>query len=222
MIPRSSHYKLGLHNFKTLFDVEEHQDNVCSAQVALMLTFYAATIDDETNSYWLSTAIHYARMGGADQYQTKGTGTERKATLKRLWWCCILRDRIMALGHRRPLQIRPTDFDFSQPGLLEDDIKDEIHGSRVYDPATKLVLVRLAASLCELVVAMNDILELCYPQRPGLEANKNNCSSQELRDSFSRLDEWHQSAVAKLQISARPPDMHGSLTLFVNAIYIYY
>ncbi|KAJ4322143.1 hypothetical protein N0V84_004978 [Fusarium piperis] len=206
--PSEEKWNGGSRNSKTLFDLEEHRDSVRSAQVALMLTFYAVTIDDATNSYWLSTAIHYARMGGADQYQTKGPGTERKATLKRLWWCCILRDRIMALGHRRPLQIRPTDFDFSQPGLLEDDIEDEIHGSRVYDPETKTVLLRLVASLCELVVAMNGILELCYPLRPGPESNRNGCSSQELRDSFSRLDEWHQSAVAKLQISARLPDMY--------------
>lgn len=202
--------------------MHEHKDDVCSAQVALMLTYHAPTVYDRTNSYWLSTAIHFARMCGADMYESQGLGFECKATLKRLWWCCILRDRIMALGLRRPLQIKPTDFDFSKPGLLEDDIKDEIYNSKVYDPATKRVLVRLAASLCELAVAMNDILMFCYTPRPDAESRPLHFSSHDLPDTLATIDKWHQAARDKLQVPAGLAQVHGSLTLFVNVIYIYY
>ncbi|KAM5373450.1 hypothetical protein ACJZ2D_006944 [Fusarium nematophilum] len=207
---------------KTLFHMGNHRDNVSRAQAALMLTYHAPAIYDRTNSYWLGIAIHFAKMGGADQYQSNSLSPECTITLKRLWWCCILRDRIMTLGLGRSLQIKPTDFDFSQPALLADDIEDEIHGSEVYDPATKRVLIRLIASLCELAVAMNDILILCYPLGPNFEPRSLDHSPRELRVSFFRLDEWHQAAVANLQIPAGLCEVHGSLTLFVNAIYIYY
>lgn len=207
---------------KTLFNMHEQKDDVCSAQVALLLTYHAPTIYDRTNSYWLSTAIHFARMCGADKYQSRGLGFDCKATLKRLWWCCILRDRIMALGLRRPLQIKPTDFDFSKPGLLEDDFQDEIYSSKVYEPATKRVLVHLAASLCDLAVAMNDIITFCYTPRPDDESGTLDCSSHDFRGTLAKLDKWHQAAGAKLHVPSRLSQTHGSLTLFVNVIYIYY
>ncbi|KAH7142766.1 fungal-specific transcription factor domain-containing protein [Dactylonectria estremocensis] len=205
---------------KTLFYVQEQRDDVASAQVALMLTYHAPSIYDRTSSYWLNTAIHFATMAGANKYESTSIEAKRRTTLKRLWWCCILRDRIMALGLRRSLQIKPTDFDFSQPGILEEDIKDEIAFSEVYDPVTKRHLAHLTVSLCEMAVAMNETLLVCYPSE--MEANKHQRTPQELRDLFLRLDEWHQTAAAKFQVPVRLPGMHESLTLFANALYIYF
>lgn len=79
-----------------------------------MLTYYAPTTNDRTSTYWLSTAINYARNAGADQYRTTNDILhENKGALKRLWWCCIIRAKILALGLRRPPHIRLMDFDFT-------------------------------------------------------------------------------------------------------------
>lgn len=164
-----------------------------------MLTYHAPTIDDTTNSYWLSTAVHFARSVNAHRYETLDDDSDEKLTLKRLWWCCIVRDRIMALSLRRPIQIRPSDFDFDQPGLIEEDLKDEIRGSIVYDSSTKRIVLQLAASLCELAVTLNDVLTVCYPQKPQTSAQPTETTGdpKELMVLVSKLDTWYETAVAR-------------------------
>ncbi|KAL2678472.1 hypothetical protein Neosp_009218 [[Neocosmospora] mangrovei] len=205
---------------KALFHIDRCRDDVSSAQSALMLTYHSPTIFDKTNSYWLSTAIHFARQAGADRCGATGGSRKGQAALKRLWWCCILRDRIMALSLWRPVQISLTDLDFDSLGLLEDDVRQEIRGSAVYDPTTKRILAELVGCLCELSVVLNDILMICYTPTP--DANDPTRTLTRLKDSVSRLNEWHDMVVPKLQVPTEIPGGHESLTLFTNAIYIYY
>ncbi|KAI0136168.1 hypothetical protein BJ170DRAFT_677048 [Xylariales sp. AK1849] len=83
---------------KFLFDIHrQNGDDVASAQGALMLTYHVPDINDRTGALWLDTAIHFARSAQADHYSELEESFPEKATLKRLWWCCVLRDRIMAL-----------------------------------------------------------------------------------------------------------------------------
>lgn len=188
-----------------------------------MLTYYVPTNSDKTNTYWLSTAVHFARNAGADKYDTiEDSSRKHKGILKRLWWCCILRDRVMALGLRRPLHIRPTDFDFTQPRFTESDFQDEIRDSMVYNPATKQLLAQLAVSLCELAIALNDVLALLYPMigRPKLEDSLQ--SRKELETSRATLDRWYEKTVAKFYIPTYLHGAHKSLVLFTDMLYIYY
>ncbi|RSM06729.1 hypothetical protein CEP52_005585 [Fusarium oligoseptatum] len=205
---------------KTLFHIDGCRDDVSSAQSALMLTYHSPTIFDKTNSYWLSTAIHFARQAGADRCGATGGSPKGQAALKRLWWRCILRDRIMALSLWRPMQISLTDLDFDRLGPLEDDVRQEIRGSAVYDPATKRMLAQLVGCLCELSVVLNDILTICYTTTP--DANDPTQTLTQLKDSVSRLSEWHDTVVPKFHLPSEVPGGHESLNLFTNAIYIYY
>jgi len=127
----------------------------------------------------------------------------------------------MALGLRGPLHIKPADFDFTQPGFVEADFRDEIRGSMVYDSTAKQVLVQLAGMLCELAVALNNILEVLYretPFRPG--GHHNPPSPEDLKTWSLGLDNWYEKALAKLRLPT--PRANKSLVLFTNMIYIYY
>ncbi|KAJ3460955.1 hypothetical protein MRS44_011822 [Fusarium solani] len=205
---------------KALFHIDRYRDDVSSAQSALMLTYHSPTIFDKTNSYWLSTAIHFARQAGAHTCGATGGSPKGQAALKRLWRCCILRDRIMALSLWRPVQIALTDLDFDSLGLLEDDVRQEIKGSAVYDPATKRMLAQLVGCLCELSVVLNDVLMICYTTTP--DANDPTHTLTRLKDSVSRLSEWHDMVVHKFQLPTDVPGGHESLSLFTNAMFIYY
>ncbi|KAG8665128.1 uncharacterized protein FPOAC1_013106 [Fusarium poae] len=133
-------------------------NDAAGARCALMLTYHAPFTSDRASAFWLSQGIEYAKRAGAHLYSHIEENSREKASLKRLWWCCILRDRIMALGLRQQLQIRPTDFDFSLPGLDQNDFKDEMRLSMVYDSTTKVILVHLIGVLCELAVVLNGVL----------------------------------------------------------------
>ncbi|KAJ9131606.1 C6 zinc finger domain containing protein [Pleurostoma richardsiae] len=209
---------------KALFDIDTYRNDVANAQGALMLTYHALSNDDKTNTYWLSTAVHFARNAGADQYAAVDDTLQRKrSSLKRLWWCCILRDRIMALGLRRSLHIRSTEFDFSQTGLTESDFQDEIRGSMVYNPATKQVLAQLAVSFCELAVALNDSLTFLYPVG-GTNARSGDPRQTEryLEACSAGLHHWYEKTVAKFHIPTQMVGIHDALILFTDMLYIYY
>lgn len=197
-------------------------DDIEVAQCALLLTYHAPAIADHTNTCWLRKAIQAARDAHAHQYNTFSDATGKKSTLKRLWWSCVLRDRVMSLSLRRPLEIKPGDFDFSfsLPGLTESDFEQEINSSVVYNNTTKRALVQLLALLCEFAVVMNDTLSLCYDPEPGQTLDRHNMRS--LKEQVYGLDGWYDSAVSQIRTIRKSPGLHKSTSVFINAIYIYY
>ncbi|TPX13018.1 uncharacterized protein E0L32_006663 [Thyridium curvatum] len=236
---------------KALFDTDPYRDDIISAQGALMLTYHAPTTNASISTYWLSTAVHFARSARADTFDTfassTGDGTpagnaqaQRTATiLKRLWWCCIMRDRIMSLGLRRPLHIGAADVDADLPGFAERDFADEVRGSLVYGPATKQILVQVAVSFSELCPVLNDALAILYPTRAGAALDNPSRSRRVAMDCLARLDRWHGKTLAKFQvprhsnlfggpgggvggIGGGAHHQHESLTLFTNMMYIYH
>ncbi|KAF5707251.1 c6 zinc finger domain-containing protein [Fusarium globosum] len=56
------------------------------------------------------------------------------------------------------MQIKPADFDFSLPGLDQNDFVGEMRVSATYDATTKVVLVHLIGVICELAVVLNGVL----------------------------------------------------------------
>ncbi|CAK7225853.1 hypothetical protein SEUCBS140593_006044 [Sporothrix eucalyptigena] len=84
--------------------------------------------------------------------------------LKRLWWSCLIRDRLLSLGVRRTLQIPRAQFDVDRHPLLNTaDLADEIAYSRVYNLETKKYLVAVVVHIAELCVVLTDVLAMAYP-----------------------------------------------------------
>ena len=129
-------------------------------------------IDHYTNSSFLAKAIRHAKNADAHLYDTEPTLTEdQRQQRKRLWWCCILRDRIVALGVRRSIQITPNDFDFGQECLTAADFSEEMDKSRVYRADTKRLLVDIVALQCQLAVAVTPLAMASYPARDSSSQN---------------------------------------------------
>ncbi|KAH6871218.1 hypothetical protein B0T10DRAFT_417581 [Thelonectria olida] len=205
----------------TLLDLSSPENDAVKAQVALLLTYYTQSTTDRTNTYWLKIAIHHAQTAGAPSYETSDNNSREKGQLKRLWWCCILRDRVMALSSRRSLQIRAEDFDFSNDGLTENDLRDEMNGSIVYDAKTKKVLIELIVMLCELGVVLNDILADVYPEQPSKRTRIRE-SPERLKALSVTLDHWYEKAFLRFRIPTTLSGAHKSLILFTNILYTYY
>ncbi|KAF9772795.1 hypothetical protein IL306_009480 [Fusarium sp. DS 682] len=161
-----------------------------------------------TNSIWLSTAIHLAQAAGADQFYTSLNQSLATVTeLKRLWWCCIVRDRILPLGMRRQLHI--TSLDLDQAGYLptEKDFSREIEGSRVYGPQTKQTLVRLFITLCELTIPLTDVIKTVYPTGRLTDVHfpvvrDAQQSSKSLRSCEAGLEAWFERATIQFPTPA--------------------
>ncbi|TXC02842.1 hypothetical protein FocTR4_00014737 [Fusarium oxysporum f. sp. cubense] len=214
---------------KLLFDLCSERNLVSSAQGALLLS-YNGTMKDQkrTNSIWLSTAIHLAQAAGADQFHTSlNPSLTTVNELKRLWWCCIVRDRILPLGMRRQLHI--TSLDVAHGSFLptEKDFSREIDGSRVYAPQTKRTLVRLFITLCELTVPLTDVIKIVYPTGRLTDTHSPVVhDAQQGRESLQSceagLEAWFERATIQFPTPAGIITREESLVLYTNLLYIYY
>ncbi|KAJ4248833.1 hypothetical protein NW762_012671 [Fusarium torreyae] len=215
---------------KLLFDFCGGKNLVSNAQGALLLS-YNATMKDQrrTNSIWLATSIHLAQAAGADQFHT-GSGQSSSATneLKRLWWCCIVRDRILPLGVRRQLHITWLDLTQGHYMLSEQDFAREIEESQVYEPQTKRTLIQLFISLCELAVPLTDVIKTVYATgQPTTNAESPiirnpQQTNESIRSCEAGLDAWFDKATIQFPTPAGIISSEESLVLYTNLMYIYY
>lgn len=198
------------------------RDKLVSVQGALLLTYYVADTNPNTNSYWLGTAIHLARCLGADRYHIT-TEMPAKVTLKlkKIWWSCILRDRILALGLRRPLKIGSNDFDLTLSGMSEEDFEDELWKSSVYNPSTKKILAQLLCAQCELAAALTRLLEVLYPVKVTLHSQTTK-SKYILKHCEEDLDRWYDRTSERFSLATRLAGAHNSLLLYISLPFIYY
>ncbi|KAH7010070.1 fungal-specific transcription factor domain-containing protein [Ilyonectria destructans] len=239
---KSSFYKRA----KLIYDFGLETSSISIAQAALLLS-HSHLIPlphggcKHLGPMWLGIAMHYARDAGAHRYQSIPTDgspvsdEQRKlsAVLKRLWWCCIIRDRLMPLTSRRTIKITHSNFNFTgNPLLGVADLADEFHKSSVYDPATKRFLAEILAKLVELCVILTEVLTLTFPMHDDPSRAPSHPATEESRigDCRMALRRWYSTV---LRIQSTPSgdilknvDTSGSPNsspvLFMNLLEMYY
>jgi hypothetical protein len=89
------------------------------------MTYWYETPDDQKDTWhWMGVAISLAHTIGLHRNPSNSTMEPKKQRLwKRIWWSCFMRDRLVALGMRRPTRIKDEDFDV--PMLTLDDFEIE-------------------------------------------------------------------------------------------------
>ena len=221
-----------------LYDFSTDPDPVSIAQAALLLTYWCPTFRSgprKPNSRWLRIAIQHAKSCGADQYDMPSIGLhvsqqdmKRRNILKRIWWCCIIRDRIMPICVRRNIQISSAQFDFASCSPLGyDDMVDELEASRVYNIATKHKLILALERLTELCVTLTDILSLVYPTEsiPILDAAAHSTAYAQVQEHKRSLRCWAAATRPPLALKDLPPNpgpYEDSAVLFTNLVWIYF
>ncbi|KAH6663322.1 cutinase transcription factor 1 beta [Plectosphaerella plurivora] len=231
---------------KLLYDMDTESSPVSIAQAALLLTHWSpptSSAPRKPNSAWLAIAIQHAKTAEAHHHAALPTRQQgqtpaqarRQNLLKRLWWCCIIRDRIMGLGLRRSLQITRAHFDFDGAATFGfADLAAEASRSRVYDPDTKRCLAEILEQLVELCVVLTDVLILVFPldDSPGWGRDMRPAERETLRDCKVALRRWYKGATRRFPASggsavARPGGRgsefhHDSVILYTNLMYMYY
>ena len=234
---------------KLLFDFETESSPAAIAQASLLLSYWSPSTNPGTknpNTGWLCTAIQQAKLAEAHHYArmgVSGTATDKRRAnaLKRLWWCCIIRDRVMSLGVRRPIQITRAHFDLeANPPLCRADLADEVERSRVYNPGTKSCLIEITLHLAKLCVVLTDILTLVFPQddTPGWGRTMAESDAGRVRQGKLELRRWYKDVALKYPMfggGTNGPSSsqaksgangrafyHDSVILYTNLMYMYY
>jgi len=207
----------------------EH-NSIALAQACLLLSLQSTMMNQKLNSVWLSKAIAHAETAGANHYYREKDSSHR-LSLKRLWWSCILRDRMISLGVRRMIQIGPEKFDFDQAGLEAEDLAEECHESDVYDSASKKSLSKIVVAQCELAVAMMPMMITAYcdenpSQIDGSSVSMLMHSMTAVEKASTELSVWaRRFRLALVCLADEDQDGHDanpSITLFAYMTLIHY
>ncbi|KAL6703186.1 hypothetical protein ACN47E_010115 [Coniothyrium glycines] len=108
---------------RILYDFDYESDRVSLVQALLLLTYYYETPDDQKDTWhWMGVATSVAHTIGLHRNPDNTNLDSRRVKLwKRIWWSTYMRDRLIALGMRRPTRIKSEDFDV--PMLTLDDFE---------------------------------------------------------------------------------------------------
>lgn len=197
-----------------LYDFDYETDRLILVQGLLLMTYWYETPDDQKDTWhWMGVAISLAHTIGLHRDPAKTPMVPQKQKLwKRIWWSCLMRDRLVALGMRRPTRIKGEDFDV--PVLNEDDFEIAAlpEENRLLGPECALIrdteMQRELAIMCiekaKLCMFIGDMLKVQYSvlSRSGmgpehttnsthmLLPNKNGENMEEVENVDRHLQDW--------------------------------
>ncbi|CRK09379.1 hypothetical protein BN1723_009064, partial [Verticillium longisporum] len=211
---------------KLLYDLGGEPSSEVLGQSSLLLSFSYTPEDPrsrQSNTSWLRRAINHARLAAADpdavESEDEQPAISERAShgnvLKRLWWSCIMRDRVIALALRRQALITKETLDLQiYPGLEAKDLLDEVHKSKVYDSDTKKELIEVTCRLSSLCIIVTDLLSLMASQKsdkslrpshdPERDAQRTLRLEKDLQ-SCSALALLSQNSIVRAMMATSPP-----------------
>ncbi|KAK5168092.1 uncharacterized protein LTR77_006660 [Saxophila tyrrhenica] len=158
---------------RLLYDFDYEVDRISLIQSLLLMTYWYETPDDQKDSHhWMGIAVSLSHTIGLHRNPEKTSSMDlpRQRLWRRMWWATYMRDRLIALGMRRPTRIKNKDFDV--PMLTMDDFEiHELSDRPSCIPAECKVMrnaemQRQLAVMCiektKLCVAMSHILSVQY------------------------------------------------------------
>lgn len=158
---------------RLLYDFDCEVDRISLIQSLLLMTYWYETPDDQKDSHhWMGIAVSLAQTIGLHRNPGKSMTMEpaRQQLWKRIWWSTYMRDRLIALGMRRPTRIKNGDFDV--PMLTVDDFEiaaladgpscmpDECRFMRVEEQQRRMAIMCIEkAKLC---ICISNVLGVQY------------------------------------------------------------
>ncbi|KAF2222899.1 fungal-specific transcription factor domain-containing protein [Elsinoe ampelina] len=98
---------------RLLYDFDYEQDRISLIQALLLMTYWYETPDDQKDSHhWMGIAVSLSHTIGLHRNpERSGMEVKQRRLWRRIWWSTYMRDRLIALGMRRPTRIKNEDFD---------------------------------------------------------------------------------------------------------------
>ena len=108
-----------------LYEFEYDTDRVTILQSLLLMTYYYDSPEDQKGAwYWMGVSLSCASSLGL---QSRSARLEQdlkiRSLRKRLWWCCYMRDKLIAISMRRPSRIKDSDFDTEMLQMNDFDLE---------------------------------------------------------------------------------------------------
>lgn len=112
---------------RLLYGLGCESNQLSMLQALLLMTYWYEGPDDEKDTwYWMGIGLSLAQVLGMHRNpEHLGIPLREKRLRKRIWWSCFMRDRLLALGIRRPARIRSEDFTVPMLTIEDFDLSHE-------------------------------------------------------------------------------------------------
>ncbi|KAJ6002538.1 fungal-specific transcription factor domain-containing protein [Penicillium sp. IBT 35674x] len=210
---RKSARKRFFNRVRLLYGLDCETDRLALLQSLLFMTFwYDAPADEKDTWHWMGVSLSLAQVMGIHRNPENLKISPMAKRLRiRLWWSCFMRDKLLALGIRRPARIRPDEsnvpmltLDDFDTGPVSDEVRTLLGASALpqsTDQQRKLSLTCIElAKLCICIghillsqysVVENDPVNSKYFTSVMVFPRKTDEQSNELEKCDDELSEWH-------------------------------
>lgn len=203
---------LSTHHEQLLYDFDWDVDRICLIQSLLLMNYWYVSENDQKDPWhWLGICISLATSIGLNQPITYANKDARVSRLwRRIWWSCVMRDRIISLSMRRPMRINYEDIKL--PFLTRDDfeirpISTSIPPLRecsfLTDGYTRTMLADMGIAKSRLLVSIGHIIKTFYHLRGfgGSTAESTmlytpkraDINGKQFLDMQHELDQWYRN-----------------------------
>ncbi|KAL9090410.1 MAG: hypothetical protein Q9159_002037 [Coniocarpon cinnabarinum] len=208
---------------RLLYDFDYEDDRIALLQALLLMTYWYESPNDQKDTWhWLGVAISVATSIGLNRDPSWGPLDKRRQSLwKRLWWSTVIRDRLIAIGMRRPLRIKSSEHNV--PMLTLDDFPLEPLSSNItvvgpscvvaYDAGMRASLAQLCIAKAQFCACIGHVLTSQYSQPTSnrnfatepvttevLLPNRKENPSSEVAACASEIDAWINNLCPEAQL----------------------
>ncbi|KFY14282.1 hypothetical protein V492_02721 [Pseudogymnoascus sp. VKM F-4246] len=169
---------------RALYDFDYEPDGVVMVQALILMSFWLETPEGQKDTWhWIGAAISTANSIGLHCNPVDSTtDVKTKRLWKRIWWSCLMRDRLASLGLRRIPRTK-DDHDMPMLTLADFDIRPLAANITIIPPKCRMIrdvemqkeLAMLCISQAKLSLCISHVLNTQYTvliRDQGMTANQ--------------------------------------------------
>ncbi|GFP59081.1 cutinase transcription factor 1 beta [Trichoderma asperellum] len=193
-----------------LYEFDFESDDITNIQALLLMShYYPSMVEQKHTWFWVHQAISLSQGLGLH----RSAGQEPQHSLwARIWWACLVRDRLTTLGTGRPMHI--NSLDCTVPMLTLDDLKED--GDSEDDRTVKEFFIDFV-KLCQY---MEGVLSL-----PHNMATAAGSLPEQISLCEETLQHWRLNLVPSARLheeNSRDFDKRGICTLYRAILHLIY
>ncbi|PLN82909.1 putative C6 transcription factor [Aspergillus taichungensis] len=158
---RKSARKAFFQRARLLYDFDYEVDRISLVQSLLLMTYWYETPDDQKDTWhWMGVSLSLAHTIGLHRDPANSRMDARRQRMwKRIWWSTYTRDRLIALGMRRPMRVKDDDCDV--PMLTLDDFEFQPFSPEVVSMVGDSEVLQSTSHQKELALMFIEKAKLC-------------------------------------------------------------
>ncbi|OOF96249.1 hypothetical protein ASPCADRAFT_505985 [Aspergillus carbonarius ITEM 5010] len=146
---------------RLLYDFDYEVDRISLVQSLLLMTYWYETPDDQKDTWhWMGVSLSLAHTIGLHRDPGNSRMDLRRQRMwKRIWWSTYTRDRLIALGMRRPMRVKDDDCDV--PMLTLDDFEFHPFSPEIVNMVGNSEILQSVSHQRELALMFIEKAKLC-------------------------------------------------------------